>query len=255
MNNDSAGPADPRVHRPRLQRCITLLITAIVFGVLAVLAAPAVSSFVGKGRIAGQLCSGRQIYLALRNYASENAGAFPSVIRDEAGERLATTSSEAFELLIPRYFDDKRPFFNKSSAWCFRRVGGASFENHIYPGENDWVYVRGLTGDSPSRYPLLANAFTPGTLTYGSDPKRPGGVWKGQSAVVIWAGGSGEIVETQRRNDTEGYSIRRSDRAERNAFETDGEWLNGETIRVLYPQLPDAKAIPPEAVLSADAGC
>jgi hypothetical protein len=203
--------------------------------ILVALALPALSSFRFKSRMAGQLCSARQIYLSLRNYAADMGagGAFPVYIDRENQKGVVTTSGEAFQVLLPRYLDNKRPFFNKSSAWCDRRIGGTGFDHRILPGENDWVYLRGLTDNSPSRWPLIANAFAPGTTTYVKDQRQPGGVWKGTNAVVVWAGGSAEIVDTKPQGN--GFMIPRSDNPSMNAFERDGDWLNGPGIQVLFP--------------------
>jgi hypothetical protein len=248
-------PRERRMPRMRRERITTLLVTVAVFAILAALVTPAISSFLFRGRIAGQLCSGRQLYLALRNYANdrEGGGQFPAYKDRATRTDRATTSNEALGLLVPRYLDDKAPLFNKSSAWCYRRVRGSAFERHVYPGENDWVYVRGLKENSPSRWPILATAFAPGTTHYVADPNKPGGVWKGANAVVIWAGGSGEITENAPSGDT--FFIPRTDKPAANAFNRADDWLNDDAIEILYPELPNAKALPPGAVLTADGGC
>ena len=218
-----------------------LIFAIIILITLTILIVPAVYSFRFKTKMAHQLGAGRQIYLSLRNYASdlENGGAFPIYADRENPTGPVATSSEAFQVLLPRYLDDKRPLFNKGSAWCDRRISGAGFDTKILPGENDWVYVRGLTDKSPSRWPLFANAFAPGTTTYVQEQKKPGGVWKGAHAIVVFSGGSAEIVETRPQGNA--FYVPRSDQPSANAFEKDPEWLNGTNVQLLFPPLLPAK--------------
>ena len=93
--------------------------------------------------------------------------------------------------------------------------------------------MRGLKDSSNSRWPLLANAFAPGSTTYVKDQSKPGGVWKGQNAIVVWAGGSAEIVETKDQGET--FFVKRSDKPTANAFDKDQDWLSGEDVEVLFP--------------------
>ena len=215
---------------------IELLVVISIIAIIAALAMPAFSSFMLKGRMADQLNNGRQVYLGLRNYASEisHGGAFPAYKDPDDASSLVQNSNEAFEILVPRYLDDKKVFTNKNSAWCKTTTKTEATANKVQPGENDWVYVRGLKDSSNSRWPLLANAFAPGTTTYIKDQSKPGGVWKGANAIVVWAGGSAEQVET--KDQGESFFVKRSDKPSANAFEKDSEWLAGEDVQVLYPQ-------------------
>ena len=113
--------------------------------------------------------------------------------------------------------------------------------------------MRGLTDQSNSRYPLLANACAPGTVTYLADPALPGGVWKGANAIVVYAGGSAEQVETGKSGNA--YFIKRADKPAANALEKDDTWLSEPNVKLLYPELPNPKALPVEAVLSDSGGC
>jgi len=215
---------------------IELLVVISIIAIIAALAMPAFSSFMLKGRMADQLNNGRQIYLSMRNYASETShgGSFPAYKDPDDANSLVNNSNEAFEILLPRYMDDKRAFFNKHSAWCKTTTKSESTANRVQPGENDWCYVRGLKDSSNSRWPLLANAFAPGTKNYVKDQSRPGGVWKGANAVVVWAGGSAEMIET--KDQGESFFVKRTDKPGANAFEQDSDWLSGDEVQVLYPQ-------------------
>ena len=215
---------------------IELLVVISIIAIIAALAMPAFSSFMLKGRMADQLNNGRQIYLSMRNYASETShgGTFPAYKDTDDANSIANNSNEAFEILLPRYLDDKRPLFNKHSAWCKTTTKTEATATKVQPGENDWCYVRGLKDSSNSRWPLLANAFAPGTTTYVKDQSRPGGAWKGYNAVVVWAGGSAEIVDTKEQG--ESFYVKRPDKPTADAFKPDADWLSGEDVQVLYPQ-------------------
>jgi prepilin-type N-terminal cleavage/methylation domain-containing protein len=215
---------------------IELLVVISIIAIIAALAMPAFSSFMLKGRMADQLNNGRQIYLGLRSYAAEisHGGSFPAYKDIDDASTLVQNSNEAFEILVPRYLDDKRAFANKNSAWCKTTTKNENTKDRVMPGENDWVYVRGLKDSAPSNWPILANAFAPGTTTYIKDQSKPGGVWKGANAIVVWAGGSAEQVSTKEQG--ESYFVKRPDKPTADAFKTDTDWLSGEEVQVLYPQ-------------------
>ena len=105
----------------------------------------------------------------------------------------------------------------------------------MLPGENNWCYVAGLNRTTArSNWPILANAFAPGTTHYVSDAGKKGGVWKGVKAAVVYAGGNAEIEETLDQGGT--YIVHRKDQVQKDAFVPDGEWLKGDNIKVLYPR-------------------
>jgi prepilin-type N-terminal cleavage/methylation domain-containing protein len=216
---------------------IELLVVISIIAIIAAAAMPAFTSIMLKGRMSDQLNNGRQIYLAMRSYASEtaNGGSFPSYRDPEDANTKVNSSNEAGEILLKgAYLDDKKVFFNKNSAWCKVTTKSESTDKRIQQGECDWAYVRGLRDNSSSRWPILANAFASAQATYNTDPSQKGGVWKGTKAVVIFAGGSAEIVNTKEQGTS--YFVGRPDKPSSNAFQKDSEWLNGEDIEVLQPQ-------------------
>lgn len=215
---------------------IELLVVISIIAILAGISLPTLVNIIRRGRMTQQLNDGRQIYVAMRSYASETShgGAYPAYKDIDDPNTKVATSNEAFEVLMPRYLDNKQVFANRNSAWCETAVKTAATAHRVLPGESDWCYVRGLKDSSNSQWPLLANAFAPGTTTYVKDESKPGGVWKGSDAVVIWVGGSAEMVETKAQGET--YFIKRPDKPSANAFEKDQDWLAGENIQVLYPQ-------------------
>ncbi len=233
-----------RLRRSVLRKGLTLIEVLAILLLLVILVAlfsPTcifASRYPIRVRMASQLNDGRQLYYAMRSYASEteHEGAFPTYADSESKTVLFTTSNDVFTALLPRYIDNKLIFNNKNSAWC-RAIGKSPLtRNAVLPGENDWCYMRGLTDKSDSRWPLLANAFDPGTKQYVKDQSKPGGVWKGENAVVIWAGGSAEVASTKQAGNQ--YFIGRPDKPSANAFEKDGDWLAGENVQLLYPVAP-----------------
>ena len=214
---------------------IELLVVISIIAIIAALAMPTFGDLLRKGRMVQQLNDGKQIYLGMRNYASETShgGMFPAYTDVDDANSLVQSSNEAFEILLPRYLDNKQPCTNRNSSWCKVVAQSEATAKKVQPGESDWCYVRGLKDSSNSRWPLLANAFAPGTTTYVRDQSKPGGVWTGTRAVVIYAGGSAEIVETKDQGET--FFVKRMDKPSANAFEKDQDWLSGEDTEVLYP--------------------
>jgi prepilin-type N-terminal cleavage/methylation domain-containing protein len=215
---------------------IELLVVISIIAIIAALAFPAFANIQRRARMTNQMNNGKQIYLAMRSYAAETShgGAFPMYKDSDDPNTLVTNSNEAFEILIPRYTDSKAIFYNQGSAYCKLQPKTPANAAKVLEGESDWVYVRGLKDSANSQWPLLANAFSPGTTTYVSDQSQKGGVWRGTDAVVIWAGGSAEIVETKVKSAA--YFVKRPDKPTSNAFETDDGYLSGEDIKVLEPK-------------------
>src|SRR5687767_1865448 len=95
MDSSSDRSSPSWTQGSRANRISMLIFTAAIIAVLAILILPAFESFRFKRRMAGQLCSGRQIYLSLRNYAAETGagGAFPFYTDRENQKGLITTSN------------------------------------------------------------------------------------------------------------------------------------------------------------------
>lgn len=223
-------------HRSRGFTLIELLVVISIIAIIASLAMPSFSAFLLRAKMNKQMSDGLNIFKAMGNYASDpNKDEFPAYADVDDPNTLASTSNEAFEILLKNgMLDDKRVFFNQNSAWCSRQPQNETTAKKLQPGENDWCYVVGVKWSSKdSKWPLLANAFSPGSTTYVTDQGQKGGAWKGTRAVVIYAGGNGEVVDTKEQGTS--YFIKRSDKPAANAFEKDGEWLSGDKVKVLYP--------------------
>ncbi len=214
---------------------IELLVVISIIAIIAALAMPSFSKIMLKSKMSNQMSNGKNIWNAMADYATNpEDDAYPMLKDREDVGTLVGTSSEAFEILLEKgMVDDKKVFFNPKSAWCEKTTSNESTAKKVQAKENDWCYVVGLRRTSDSRYPLLANAFVPGTTYYVEDDGKQGGVWKGQNAVVIYAGGNGEVVETLKQGTN--YIVRRPDKKQSDAFQKESEWLSGDKVKVLYP--------------------
>lgn len=218
---------------------IELLVVISIIGILAALLVPSIGDMMRNGRMTQQLSNGVNIVKAMASYAASSEDQKYPQFRDPLdATTVFNDTNQVFEFMLNKgLIDDKKVFYNPNSAWCSRQPQTTETAKQVLAGETDFVYVRGLRFGGDSRWPVLANAFSPGTTYYVSDTNKKGGVWKGQKAVVIFAGGNGEKVETLERS-KDSYIVRRPDRPSEDAFvkNSDDGWLNDEQIEVLYPR-------------------
>ena len=172
---------------------IELLVVISIIAILASIAAPTYGLAVLTGKITAATGSARQIGLALRLFAQDSDGAYPSD-RDDHGQSIMT-SNDAFRQLIPAYVDNEVIFAVGSSA-----VGKHADNNIATPskilerGENHWAYIAGLNTSSNSAWPLVVD-HTDGTGHYTDKETEPGGTWKGTKAIVVRADNSAASVK------------------------------------------------------------
>jgi len=191
-------------------RAFTLIELLVVISIIAVLAGIALPVFSGVQERAAQteaLANGKQIALALKLYATDNDGRFPSDTLDadlQPSGTEVTDSNTALAQLIPDYIQTESIFAIGKSEWSpsapDERIDNPLVStpvNSLEAGENHWAYMLNLTDTSNAAYPLLADGFAVGTTpadpAYTSDQTLPGGVWKGKKAIVIKADTSGSI--------------------------------------------------------------
>ena len=220
----------------------TLIELLVVISIIAILASIAVPVFGKAQESAGRtkaLSNGKQIGLACKLFAQDYNGLYPLYTDPVKKEGTANDANTILATLIPDYCSDEQIFVIAKSEYSKKGAdGNTSSGNALQTGENAWAYVTGLNDTSNSRYPLLANGFTPGGTTYTTDDSQKGGLWRGDYAVVIRCDTSGTIEKTIKRGKS--THVRRDDNPDKNAFEPDpaGEnpWLTGSDVKVLPPK-------------------
>jgi prepilin-type N-terminal cleavage/methylation domain-containing protein len=185
---------------------IELLVVITIIAILASIALPAFTSVQQKGKQTKALSNGKQIALALRLFASDHDGTYPSYVVDANGNPAnppvnVASSNDAFCQLFPTYLKSEAIFYVGGSAWCSASAPDEVTDltltvpstNTLKTGENEWAFVLLLNDTFNPSVPLIADGFTSGGATthvYTKDQSLQGGVWKGQIAMVIRADGS-----------------------------------------------------------------
>lgn len=162
---------------------IELLVVITIIGILASFAVPVYARIIMNGRQASAMNNARQIGLALRLYANDYDGNYPTK-KNSYGEEIKT-SNDVFRSLVPAYVDNEKVFAVPSSKTGPAADNDMSDAAHIVaPGENHWAYIGGLSSTSNSNWPLIAD-HTDGTGKYTDQENVLGGTWKGTKAVVV----------------------------------------------------------------------
>jgi prepilin-type N-terminal cleavage/methylation domain-containing protein len=187
---------------------IELLVVITIIAILASIALPAFTSVQQRGKQTKALSNGKQIALALRLYAGDHDGTYPSTTLDANGVPTTTdvtTSNDAFCQLFPIYLKSEAIFYVGGSAWCNPNPPDEQTDAStaspstltLASGENEWAYVLHLNDTFNPSVPLIADGFTGSagggintTHQYSLDQSVRGGVWKGQTAIVVRADGS-----------------------------------------------------------------
>lgn len=222
-------------HRPRL-RAFTLVELLVVIAIIAILAGFAmgpIHNALMRARLTNTANNAHQIALAFKSYAMAHDGAFPVYVDIDDPTAKFANSNAAMESLMPKYCPDKAVFYNGTSKWCHPTPASPQTRYKVAAGDNDWAYVRGLSEGSDPCWPLLATAFAPGSTEYVKDQGKPGGVWRGETAVVLRVDGSVKVENCAEKGDRS-YP-KRADKPSKSQFEKDEDWLSGEDIEVLNP--------------------
>lgn len=234
---------------------IELLIVITIIAVLAGIALPAYNGVKERGDQTKDLSNAKQIAFALRQFAVDHNGSYPSkgpaaTYDDPAATTLAAGafSNDAFWWLFPNggepgYLQNEQIFAVTGSAYTrstpdnrLDASNAATRAQTLKAGENSYAYVSGLTDTSNSTFPLIADGFVPGGTTYTTNKSNPGGVWAGKKAVVVFCDASGQIMKV----DPTSMQVQRTSSAgaKTNMFADtgDGSWVGTATTPVLNPQ-------------------
>ena len=237
---------------------IELLIVITIIAVLAGIALPAYNGVKERGDQTKDLSNAKQIAFALRQFAVDHNGSYPSkgpaaTYDDPAATTLATGafSNDALWWLFPNggepgYLQNEQIFAVTGSAYSRttpdNRLDASSASTRtdtLRAGENSYAYVSGLTDTSDSTYPLLADGFVPGSVTYTANKSSPGGVWAAKKAIVVFCDSSGQIMKVDPTTSTVQRTSRASGGGKVNMFADAGDnWIGTTTNPVLNPQPP-----------------
>ncbi len=222
---------------------IELLVVISIIAILAGLAMPVFTSAMKKGRITESVSNCKQIVTSLRMYSGANDGNFPTTTVDAAGTpgtALAEGdfSNKAFENIMP-YAQNKKVFLNKLSAYCKvpENDTTAADAKLLKKGQNDWLYILGLSETSDPRWPLVATATkSAADLTYTSATSSKGGVWGGTDAVIGFCDGSARPVSGKEMDTTSATAtFVKGPLSGANILTATDEWL-GTDAKILAPE-------------------
>jgi len=211
----------------------TLIELLIVIAIIAILASFALPAFLGVQERAKQtkdLSNGKQVALALRQFALDNNGDFPNKVYGTGvitpGDYASSitllgagnSSNDAFRWLLPIYMRSEQIFLVPGSPWnaagaddiIDAAYGTSTAPGTLAQGENGYAYMTALTDTSESTMPLIADGWVAGGIAYSTNKTVAGGVWGGTKAVVIFVDGSGQVMKV---NDTANTLVLRPGRA------------------------------------------
>lgn len=237
-------PIFRRCSRSAAFTLVELLVVITIIGILAGIALPVYNGVTERANQTKTLAQAKQIGLALKLYASDNDGMFPSKVRGEDGtltDAEITSSNQAFRQLFPNYVNQEKIFYVGKSKFTPKPPDeNTTAGNVLKAGENHFAYVTNLTDTSNAAFPLVADGFA----KTGSDPAytdvedAKGGVWKGRKAVVLRVDQSAEILSLGTSGAMK-FKAARPGNAQKNLFSPDADpnnpWL-GPTQKPLNPE-------------------
>jgi prepilin-type N-terminal cleavage/methylation domain-containing protein len=186
---------------------IELLIVITIIAVLASIALPAYNGVKERGDQTKDLSNAKQISLALRQFAIDNNGSYPTKIPgadySTASDLTASSvSNDAFWWLFPNYLQSEDIFVVAGSKWTpgnpdnkIDQAGAAGRTDTLKSGENTYAFVAGLTDTSNPAFPLVADGFGAAIPNYDPSKSQKGGVWAAKKAIIAFCDGSGQIMK------------------------------------------------------------
>ncbi|MDF1740256.1 MAG: type II secretion system protein [Verrucomicrobiales bacterium] len=224
----------------RINRAFTLIELLVVIAIIGILASSAMPAYNGiqeRAKRTKDVNNIKQILLGSRAFAADWEGLYPSFDPDAdsgsgGGDDSFSTSTDAFNVLIPDYIDTEIIFWmqtkNPDKLRPPREDGELESEENVY------CYVTNQTDTSFSRSPLVADGLMDSPGTYGE--YHP---WlNSKKAVVGFCGG--HVTEERLTSSEPGATIRSKDGLTEDIFEKrgtegDGGWLDTDKENVLLP--------------------
>ncbi|MBV9657689.1 MAG: type II secretion system protein [Verrucomicrobia bacterium] len=232
---------------------IELLVVITIIILLAGLAVGVVPQALEKANQVQCLSNARQVNLALRLFADDHDGNFPVNAANGGSDFTpkdaspASSSNDAFKTLFPAYAKQEKLFYVGKSKWCNTSAPDENFttvEQCLKAGENDYSYVRGLNTTSDPNLPVVFNGLAgDGTSPYYvTDKTKPGGVWGGRKAIVVYVDGHGGVETcTPVAGNATNYAPQRTSTAggtKKSIFDTDDNWIDGTNFKIIGPLAP-----------------
>ena len=234
-------------HMKNPHSAFTLIELLVVITLIAMLASIALPVFNGVTERANQtkdLSNAKQIAVALKLFAADNNGFFPSkqpaTDYDGAPATLPAASNDAFWWLFPNYLQSEDVFTVAASKWSPKNADNildpataGTRTDTLKAAENNYAYVAGLADTSNPAFPLVADGFSGTIPTYDTNKSNVGGVWAAKKAVVIFCDASGQIMkvdaatkQVKRPGTTTGAGL----------FASAADWLDATNNPVINPQ-------------------
>ena len=239
----------PQLHTTKRTQGFTLIELLVVISIIAILAGLGLKAFpaaIKKARLAESLSNAKQILTTLKLYAVDNEGAYPATAVSTdggttAGAALAAGdfSNKAFDNIISKYNIGKTFFLNRNSTYCKgSKVDTNAADSKILgKGQNDWLYVVGMSDTTNGNWPLIATATkSAAEFTYTSDKTALGGVWEGTDAIIGFCDASAKPAGQKDMNQASPTAtFVKSPIDGKNIFTGTAEWL-GEKVIILAPE-------------------
>jgi prepilin-type N-terminal cleavage/methylation domain-containing protein len=237
---------------------IELLVVIAIIAILASIALPVFSSVQERGKQTKDMSNGKQIVLALKQFAVDHNGVFPnkapgdvtSTNYDAGAIPLAAAnfSNDAFWWLFPTYLTSEDIFNVGGSAWSPNPPDNkldlptdTGRTETLKAGECAYEYITAQNDTSNPQFPLVMDAGTAlgeGDVTYTNLQSNKGGIWKAKKAIVIFVDGSGQIMTVNDQTAPAASFVTRPGHAyniSNNAQAAAEEWLAAANLR-LPPQ-------------------
>jgi len=200
---EKARPALQNSHTMKSTRCrkgfsiIEMVIVICILAIFLALAIPATLRVQTQGTQMKDLNNGKQIYLGLKLFSTDNDGRFPWANYDPAigGPSLTGTTvsnaNTAYQNICPQYVAFRATFYADKSAWTPSVLNEATHTPPLtLPGENAYAYIPGLASNSNPAFPIIADAFSTTVGVYSRTKGEKGSLWLGKSALVVRVDGA-----------------------------------------------------------------